>query len=260
MKNLLVGAISGNYTVSDIQNWVESSKKADAEKLLLLYNKNNENIFEYCSKNSISIIQPEFDFWGRKKDFFNFNTGICDLEISYDLIHNIRFYHIWYYLKDKDYNKVLITDVKDVFFNSDPFTEIDADKLTASSEEITYSQDSWNMDHLYTNLGLCGVELMSEEKVYNVGVFGGGLELVKNICMDIFLLSSGKFKVADQTSFNYLINTKYKKETKFSGLLDNFAVHLHVVNSGLVNFDLKDLDNYKILHQYDRIKQIKLPI
>lgn len=255
--NLLIGAISGNYSISDIQNWVESSKEVDSEKVLFLYNKVDDLVSTYCSKNSISIILPEFDFWGNKKDFFNFNTGICNLENSYDLIHNIRFYHIWYFLKDSKYDKVLITDVKDVFFNSDPFIQIDNKGLTVSSEEIFYNQDQWNTEHIYLNLGLCGLDLLSDKKVYNVGVFGGEFNTVKDICRDIYLLSCGKGKVADQTSFNYLINTKYKSVTNFTHLTDNFAVHLHVVNAGLVDFNLDNIKNYKIIHQYDRIPGFK---
>jgi hypothetical protein len=95
--------------------------------------------------------------------------------------------------------------------------------------------------------------VLLDEPVYNVGVFGGSAELVKNISSDIYLLSIGKHKVADQTSFNYLIQTKYKHITQFSGINDKFAVHLHVVNEGLVPFDYKVANEYAIIHQYDRI-------
>ena len=83
------------------------------------------------------------------------------------------------------------------------------------------------------------------------------MEIVKNMCADIYLLSVGKFKVADQTSFNYLIQTKYKNKTNFTSLNDYFAVHLHVINAGLVPFDLQTVSQYKIVHQYDRIKNFK---
>lgn len=77
------------------------------------------------------------------------------------------------------------------------------------------------------------------------------------MCMDIYLLSTGKHKVADQTSFNFLIQTKYKDQTKFTTLEDNFAVHLHVINAGLVEFNLNNVSKYKIVHQYDRIANFK---
>ena len=92
-----------------------------------------------------------------------------------------------------------------------------------------------------------------DKEVYNVGVFGGKTELVKEIARDIYLLSVGKPLVADQTSFNYLIQTTYKDKTIFTNLDNNFAVHLHVIASGKIKFDLKTIDNYLIVHQWDRL-------
>jgi len=261
--NLLIGAISGNYTSQDISTWVETSTEwDDCTRILLLYNLNNDgsnDLLKYLKDNNINVITPKFDFWGNEKEFFNYNTGICNLEISYDLIHNIRFYHIWYFLNDNEnkFDKVLITDVKDVYFNCNPFDYIDKDKLTVTSEEVIYKNEAWNQEHIHYNLGTIGLWTLLNEQVYNVGVFGGDSQLVKEICSDIYLMSKGSHKVADQTSFNYLIQTRYKDKVKFTNLQDEFAVHLHVINSGHVTFDLNNIPNYKIVHQYDRIPGFK---
>lgn len=255
MKNLLIGAISGNYQAKDLENWVKTSNWKDCERVLLYYNTSNNDISEYLKENNIGVIQPDFDFWGQKKTTYNFDTGKCDLSTSYDLIHNIRFYHIWNYLENSSYNKILITDVKDVYFNRNPFDQISNEGITASSEEITYESEDWNRTHLHYNLGLIGMTKLLNKNVYNVGVFGGSHELIKQMCADIYLMSIGKHKVADQTSFNYLIQTKYQKSTTFTGLKDNFAVHLHVINAGLVEFNLSSMSDYSIIHQYDRLKK-----
>jgi hypothetical protein len=160
-------------------------------------------------------------------------------------------------LQNNNYNKILITDVKDVYFNSNPFDFLHVTSITATSEEIIYENEEWNKNHLHYNLGLIGLEKLLDKQVYNVGVFGGGYELIKEICADIYLMSIGKYKVADQTSYNYLIQTKYKDKTIFTDLKDKLAVHLHVVNAGLVNIDLNTIPNYKIVHQYDRIPGFK---
>jgi len=253
MKNLLIGAISGNYFPQDLKNWVETSDWEDCERVLLLYNPSNNGLEEYLKQNNIIVLTPNFDFWGNEKTQFNHNTGVCDSIISYDLIHNIRFFHIWNFLQNNSYDKILITDVKDVYFNSDPFFSLTIDSITATSEEIIYRNEEWNQTHIHYNLGLIGLETLLDKHVYNVGVFGGGYKLVKEICADIYLMSIGKYKVADQTSYNYLIQTKYKHLTKFTNLKDNLAVHLHVINAGLVEFNLDQIKNYKIVHQYDRI-------
>lgn len=256
MKNLLIGAISGNYQAKDLENWVKTSNWKNCERVLLYYNPVKENnILLYLKENNINVIIPNFDFWGNEKTSYNYDTGKCDLSTSYELIHNIRFYHIWNYLENSLYDKVLITDVKDVYFNRNPFEEIPTDMIIASSEEITYEEEKWNKEHLHYNLGLIGLSKMLKEKVYNVGVFGGKYDLVKSMCEDIYLMSIGKYKVADQTSFNYLIQTKYKYNTLFTGLKSYFAVHLHVINAGLVEFNLSDIQKYSIVHQYDRLKK-----
>jgi hypothetical protein len=255
MKNLLIGAISGNYQAKDLENWVKTSNWEDCERVLLYYNPSNNDILPYLKQNNIGVIQPDFDFWGQEKFEYNFDTGKCDLSTSYDLIHNIRFYHIWNYLENSSYSKVLITDVKDVYFNRNPFDQISAEGITASSEEISYESEDWNRTHLHYNLGLIGMTKLINKNVYNVGVFGGSHELVKQMCADIYLMSIGKHKVADQTSFNYLIQTKYQESTTFTRLKDNFAVHLHVINAGFVEFNLSNMPNYSIIHQYDRLKK-----
>jgi hypothetical protein len=255
-NNLIIGSISGNYNISDVQNWIETSVFDNTERILILYN-NNQELESYIKHHNISVIKPNFDFWGQEKNHFSTDTGKMDLVNSYDLIHNVRFFHIWNYLQENVYNKILITDVRDVYFNGDPFPFLDDSKLTATSEMITYTSEEWNKQHLYENLGVIGLTQMLSCQVFNVGVFGGPYDLVKNICADIYLMSVGKSKVADQTSFNYLIQTKYKYLTTFSLLEDEFAVHLHVVNAGLVPFNLDDIKKYKIVHQYDRIPNFK---
>ena len=144
MKDLLIGAISGNYSPQDLKNWIETSNWKDCERVLLLYNPSNNGIEEYLKDNNINIVYPNFDFWGNEKTQFNFNTGVCDFSISYDLIHNIRFFHICNYLQNNIYNKILITDVKDVYFHSNPFEVLDPLLLTATSEEIIYENEEWN--------------------------------------------------------------------------------------------------------------------
>lgn len=253
--NLLIGAISGNYNESDIYAWVNSSNNFnDVERVLLLYNSTNENLIKFLTKNNVKIIQPSFDFWGNEVKQFGWDTGKCDLNYSYNLIHNIRFYHIWYYLKDMKFNKVFITDVKDLYFNNSPFDKLKDNKITATSERIKYSEHQWNFEHIHTNLGIIGIEILSDAYVHNVGAWGGDYNLVKQMCLDIYLMSVGKHKVADQTTFNYLIHTKYYSDTIFT---EDLAIHLHVVNEGLIKFNLSDLNKYSIVHQYDRIEGLR---
>lgn len=254
MENLLIGAISGNYKITDINRWVDSSNNINCKRILLLYNNHfNLEIVPYLNKNGVEVIVPEHNMYGENIQEFPTNTGTMDIQTSYELVHNMRFFHIWQILNESQYDKVLITDVRDVYFNKDPFTDIPHNMLIASSEVVKYENEEWNKRHLFVNLGGIGMDVLMDKEVHNVGVFGGAAHYVKNICRDIYLMSIGKRLVADQTSFNYLIQTSYKDDVMFTDLNDNFAVHLDVISKGFVPFDIRNINNYAIVHQYDRL-------
>lgn len=253
MSNLLIGAISGNYDIKDVDRWIETSNGFNCERILLLYNNTNQELSDYLLSKNIDVIVPEFDMYGQHTTKFETNTANNDLESSYNLVHNIRFFHIWQILNESEYDKVLITDVRDVYFNRDPFVYVPHNLIIASSEVVKYENEDWNKRHLFVNLGGIGTDTLMDKEVYNVGVFGGGGHYVKNICKDIYLMSVGKKLVADQTSFNYLIQTSYKDDVMFSDLTNNFAVHLDVIAKGFVPFDMNTIDRYFIVHQYDRL-------
>ena len=50
MKNLLIGAISGNYSPQDLKNWVETSNWENCERVLLLYNPSNNGLEDYLKQ------------------------------------------------------------------------------------------------------------------------------------------------------------------------------------------------------------------
>jgi len=254
MENILIGAISGNYKITDISRWVDSSNNINAKRILLMYNNHfNIDIVPYLNKNGVEVIVPEHNMYGEHIQEFPTNTGTMDIQTSYELVHNMRFFHIWQILNESQYDKVLITDVRDVYFNRDPFNDIPHNMLIASSEVVKYENEEWNKRHLFVNLGGIGIDVLMDKEVHNVGVFGGAAHYVKNICRDIYLMSVGKRLVADQTSFNYLIQTSYKDDVMFTDLNDNFAVHLDVIAKGFVPFDTNNINNYAIVHQYDRL-------
>lgn len=256
--NILLGAVSGNYNTSDVKNWVESAKSVlkDNDRIgLLVYNaQENDKLVSYLHNKGVEVYEPKFDLWGQPIDYFETNTGALTQANSYKLIHNIRFLHFWHLLSQIEYNQVLITDVKDVIINKNPFDrDVEDDFIVASSEEILYCDHEWNRIHIEQTFGLASLSLLNKP-VYNVGVLLGKGQVLLNLCMDIYLNAINKHKVADQTAFNYLIQHSYKKHTIFTDLQDKWAVHLHVINEGKVAFDLNTIKEYTIIHQYDRLK------
>ena len=255
-KNLLIGAISGNYSIKNLKNWVKTSQFTGVDRVLFYYNPEGTEITEYCYDNKIELITPGFDLYGGEVQNFITNSGHLTIENSPLLVHHVRFLHWWYYLKDLDpTDLVLLTDVNDIIFSKNPFEwlrERNHTGIVASSEEVTHEQETWNFQNYWTTFGII-TEFNKKTKIYNAGSIAGTAQEVSNLCRDIYLLSINKPRNADQAAYNYLIQNSYKDKTLFTGLEDNWGVHLHVINEKQVEFDLHKIKDYIIIHQYDRL-------
>ena len=72
MNNLLIGAISGNYKITDIHKWVQSSNEIDSKRILLLYNNQfNLEIIPYLNNHGIVVIVPEHNMYGETVEEFS---------------------------------------------------------------------------------------------------------------------------------------------------------------------------------------------
>ena len=107
--NLLIGAISGNYTIKDIQTWVDTSEYGFSRTLIVFNAKDNNELIPYLKSKNIKYILPTFDFWGNEKDFFEHHTGRMNLQNSFDLIHNMRFMYIHRYLQEESSFAILMS-------------------------------------------------------------------------------------------------------------------------------------------------------
>lgn len=258
MDNYLVGSISGNYTPENLNTWIETSNRFDnVERVLFLYNDTNPELKEFCTNKGITVVVPDFDFYGNRLSHFIANSGDLTTDNAHRMVHHIRFLHYSFFLKDLDENaKVLLTDINDVKFNSNPFEHdvfISNSGIIATSEEITFENENWNFDCLKATFGIFSFGDIKEKTINCAGVIGGNAGILSKLCADVYLLCIGKSRNADQVAFNYLINGSYNNHTTFSNINDNFAIHLHVIAHKLVPFDLSKLNNYSIIHQYDRL-------
>lgn len=256
MRNIIIGAVSGNYTSKNLKNWTATSSFPDVERVLFYYNPAGTDIHNYCEENNIQLIVPTFDLYGREVETFITDSGHLTVENSPLLVHHVRFLHWWYYLKDLDPDDmVLLTDVNDIVFNGNPFIWLRNKNfrgIVASSEEVTHEEETWNLENYWTTFGII-TEFHKNTKVYNAGTISGTAQEVANLCRDIYLLSINKPRNADQAAYNYLIQNSYKDKTLFTDLSDKWGLHLHVINQKQVPFDLNNIKDYTIIHQYDRL-------
>jgi hypothetical protein len=263
-NNLIVGAISGNYTVEEVAPWVKSinswrsKKNSVCEVVLLLYNFESENgkqLSEFLSKEKVGVFTPTSDMYNNPVNLYETHTGRITKDNAHILVHNIRFFDLWKLLTNKSYEKVLITDVKDLVVIKNPFTRELKKQIVVSSEMIVYKDHHWNKQHILHTLGVASYYML-EEEIYNVGC----IESLRDLSLEIYLIAKNVDKVADQTAFNFLIQTSYKDKVHFSRLDEKWGVHLHVVGEGYIPFDYNTLEDYTIIHQYDRIDGIKQKI
>jgi len=265
-KNLIIGGIH-NYNYQQIKIWVESLDKVcdnqTTNKVLIISNISKE------------IQQILLD---RKFELFHLpQTNLP--------IHVARFLGIYEYLKNnsKNYHYVVTTDVRDVYFQNDPFNYIEGVlrnnnlKLIVGSEALKYKDEPWGNSNLYETYGEYIHNIFKENEIYNVGVLGGYSEYIKDLALNILINSINRpIPIVDQAVFNVTIQTQpYKDITLFAQQYLGWALHAGTVadptkmqyftprllekppkfeNGKFLTSNGKE---FCIVHQYDRVPEWK---
>jgi hypothetical protein len=205
-KNLIIGGFTG-YNYNQLKPWVESICKVmpDAEKVLV--------VGEASSETKSILINKGF--------------SLCDMAKANIPIHVLRFLSIYEFLRTRwqDYEYVVTTDVKDVYFQTDPFKFLKdhgigsegKPSLVAGSESLLYKDEPWGKENLNQAYGPYIYDQFKNNEIYNVGTIGGTAEYVKDMVFNIFTNAVNRpIQICDQAVYNILINTQpYKSQTLF---------------------------------------------
>ena len=264
MKNLIIGGCT-NYGINQLKPWVLSIKETmpDADKVMCVGNATTETR-EWLVENGFKLVDMP--------------------HVPNIPIHVLRFLSIYEYLREhwKEYEHVVTTDVKDVYFQKNPFEWLTvlnrtSTKLVAGSEGMLYKDEPWGNDNLMQAYGPYVHELNKNNKIYNVGTIGGKSEYVKDLVFNIFTNALHRpIAICDQAVYNVLIQTQpYKSITYFAEQSSAWACQagttvdpskigqfIHFLTEqvptfedGLVKTYLKD--TFCIVHQYDRVPEWK---
>lgn len=198
------------------------------------------------------------------------------------MIHMLRFLYIYNYLKiNPNYRYVITTDVRDVIFQKNPseyLQQVFGSKekgIIAQSEAIKIKDEAWNRDNIIKNFGQYFYMDVVDSPVYNVGILAGTCEYIKELCFELFQMSSNRPDwVADQAAYNMILNhMPWSNVTVKLELTNAWAVNAHVTNKpdqmeefgpyllegrpymkdGVVyNSEGK---SFTIVHQYDRVPE-----
>lgn len=255
-KNLIIGGFT-NYGINQLKPWVISAKEvAGASDVVLVYGNATQETLDWLRSQGV-ILFPM-------------------LVVPNIPIHVLRFLSIYEYLENNwfDYNYVVTTDVKDVYFQADPFTFLNGRKIVIASEGLRYKDEPWGNENLHQAYGQYVYDKFKNNEIFNVGTFGGKSEYVKDMVFHIFTNGINRpIPIVDQAVFNVLINTQpfkdvIQKTTQWAAELgtimdpskiDQFRPNLLVPEPVFENGLLKDWtgQTFPIVHQYDRVPELK---
>ena len=261
-KSLIIGAFT-NYNYNQLKPWVESIDECGftGDKAMVVGNASQETIDELVKRNFIII-------------------PMSDIKAP---IHVARFLSIYDFLKNnwQNYNHVVTTDVKDVYFQTNPITWLELNlkdkKLVAGSEGMRYKDEPWGNENLMQTYGPYVHDQFKNNEIYNVGTIGGVSEYVKDIVFNILFNAINRpIPICDQAVYNVLIQTQpFKGVTYFAKQIDGWACQAgttvdpskiesfrpHLLEpepkfeNGIVKTSLGE--PFVIVHQYDRVPQWK---
>ena len=258
-KNLIIGGFT-NYGISQLKPWVLSAKVHSGDDsdtdIVLVYGNASDETLNWLESQGVIIVPM--------------------LEVQNVPIHVLRFLSIYDYLHKnwQKYEYVITTDVKDVYFQTDPFKFLVNRKLIVASEGLKYKDESWGNENLYQAYGQYVYEEFKNSEIFNVGTFGGQSEYVKDMVFHIFTNGINRpIPICDQAVFNVLLNTQPFKDiatktiqwaaelgtimdpSKIASFRPNLLFAEPVWEDGL----LKDVTGhiFPIVHQYDRVPELK---
>jgi len=239
MKDLIIGCSTG-YNWNTLKYWVNSINKTgfEGDKVLILMNCDLET--------ATKVNNAGFKVIGFNQDA----NGNLIYQHGKIPVHVERFLHIYEHLCQNEYRYVITTDVKDVIFQKNPFTELhkyilgQRQNLAFASESIRYKDEPWGNQNL--------------------------LETYGNYTAAI----NRPIPICDQSTFNFMISQEpYKSTARYCKSEDAWACQLGVTadpdkiesfkpfllepiprmeNNKVVTSTGKE---FTIVHQYDRVPE-----
>jgi hypothetical protein len=206
MTDILLGA-ADLYNWKHVKPWAVSARESgfDGEIWLILY-RDNGDVQTEAEKFGINVYKVEHDSY--MAPIIHSQNG------SPTQAHNLRFYHAWELLTRLDienYRWGLMTDVRDVVFQRNPFEYIDITcenyQVLAASEGIKFKNEPWNKNNLIQGYGQNFYDLNNcdEWVAYNVGVLAGDIRVLRHLFHMIFSMTEGRYYPSDQSSWNVLV-------------------------------------------------------
>lgn len=228
-----------------------------------------------------------------EKDLFNQGVLVVkNSDVSNMHPNVLRFKYIHDYLLNSDYQKIVLTDARDVIFQKNPFESKylieNTYKIISSCENILFKNEEWIKNNLINTFGVDIYEANQEKEAVCAGVLAGNADSIARLCLEIYNKSASMNEVIDnnrfnenlhwsqwsnnppdQAALNIILNSEeWIDDTAFLSANSDWNINLGVSNkandsllihnpgymdNGIVKNDKGDA--FFIVHQYDRILQ-----
>lgn len=252
-RNVILGSVSG-LNIEYIKPFISSLKKSGFNgELCLFIDRVSDNTIDYLSKYNTQ---------------YEINLSPFHIDNRNISIHCYRYILYQTYLSDnKDYSNIMLTDVRDVIFQNDPF-DFEFSNLCCFLEDKgkTINSCPYNSSWIHNAFG---ADTLKEIGSYNISCSGVTVGSYSSIIpyldkMAYFinkLGSNANTTGIDQGIHNYIVHKKLI-DYKFFENLDGPVLtmgytdpkSLHFKNDGFIINNNGDIIN--ILHQYDRHRYI----
>lgn len=278
-KNLVLGAVSG-YSFEQLKPFILSLKASGFKgDICLLYAKLSLNTIAELNAHGV-LHSPlvyrgsgALNSWSR---FWPYVKPVVNLLGYSDITRHImklitplqtsRFYNYTDYLlrKRDKYQHVLITDVRDVIFQADPFADFDKNAVQCYEEDLTLAEERhFNVGWIKSLFGEDSATPFLQEKILCSGTILGPLNKILKYLNAFELLLTQAEDIApggsDQGLHNYLIRTGVLREDV--NIVKNATGEVLTVSAAnisqyRVDFEGRFCDDRNrvipVIHQYDR--------
>lgn len=230
-KDLIVGVVD-NYNWDKIKYWANSIKASgfDGYKALIVFNMDAATVNKLTEEGFSLIGITEFD---PVKGF------VYDVEK-----HNImvdRFFYIHNLLRmmsdQMEIERVIVTDVRDVVFQSNP-TEwlntffLPAFDILVGSENMNYGDEPWGRNNMAKSFGEYFLDKLKDAPIFCAGVIAGSADSMRDFCLNLYLICKGLNPHVDggggpdQAAMNIMLDMSiYEFSTLFTNPHSGWVLH-----------------------------------
>ncbi len=245
MRSNAILAFSAGYNVQQLEPFVASwRRQAPSSKLLIFYTNTSSQTMQELTALGVDFVDIEH-YW--PSDY----RGIT-----------LRFFMWRDYVQAhiEEFEKIMVADIRDIIFQSDPFDQVRSLALTWASEDKTIRSDpEWNYRWLVELFGAAEVEKIADQLATCCGSTAGDaysmLQYLNDLCNLIESTVFDRGGVYEQGFHNYLVHAIRPSYGRLDPKFNLFGTIGTVSQDRIrINADqiLVDDATPSVIHQWDR--------